>query len=115
MTGVDCCPHGLHRPAELIERLRRIPHGMFIIKTVGWCQLQAGHRGPHYSFGQASQELGSQWVRWNDAGITLVRLHKCPVAPSQDEACVLFTGHDGLHSFQIPPYETGDQDAYEET
>lgn len=96
------CPHGLRLPQHLRGEIRRIPDGAYDVSDAdeAWCDMAAGHRGPHHWEAQGNAQ-GIYWVRWSDAAAELVVLTRCralpPHDPHEDDSCLLFTGHDGPH------------------
>lgn len=98
------CPHGLRLPPHLLAELHQIPNGGYDLTDVteAWCELAAGHGGPHHWQAQGSA-AGFHWVRWSDTGTELAILPICRALPPNDPAgedwCGLFAGHAGIHDY----------------
>ena len=79
-----------------------------VVEQVYWCDLDAGHEGQHYAFGQHSRD-DEWWVRWPDGAdcpAGLLRVTGCPVESvvneeGDTEVCLLPVGHSGRHNFEF--------------
>lgn len=69
-----------------------------------WCELLAGHRGPHYALAQIADHHET-WLAWDTSGLREFRSHNgCPLEiPLAQQGmdtvlvCSLFDGHEGPH------------------
>ncbi|WTO73092.1 hypothetical protein OG867_23685 [Streptomyces sp. NBC_00209] len=71
------------------------------VDAAAQCQLPHHTVGPHYALLDEAGTATALWLRWQDAGVELSVLPDCPsTSPGQDgDACCLFTGHDGRHTW----------------
>lgn len=75
---------------------------------VSWhlgCELEPGHSGPHYAFGQTSEGHDEYWLRWDNPATTateIVALAGCPVTSDEPPrpSCTLPEGHAGGHNIE---------------
>lgn len=71
------------------------------------CVLQAHTEGPHHAYVMHldGPDTGSVWARWTgaQASPSLAVLPDCPAraALDPDEACCLYAGHPGGHSYEL--------------
>lgn len=96
-TPADLPPAG---PGDVVDPLR--------------CVLQSGHEGAHHGLarGLPLRYLGEVWASWvsGQQPSALLILGDCPAKDpdDRDEACLLFNGHAGAHSWLLTdPEEDG--------
>ncbi|GAA2263790.1 hypothetical protein GCM10010232_64640 [Streptomyces amakusaensis] len=93
LIALEFAPDGQSHPLEVATRLR--------------CGLERDHSGPHHDFVRELDGVdpGEVWARWRsgqDPG-SIAALPDCEAVnglpAGRDDACVLYAGHPGGHSF----------------
>lgn len=74
-----------------------------VVDGLNWCELEPGHEGKHYAYGQRTREH-DWWMVWDEAAARdLVVLAGCaaedPPGGWDPDPCTLFDGHPGDHGF----------------
>ncbi|MFF8959058.1 hypothetical protein [Streptomyces sp. NPDC014894] len=103
VIALEFAPGGHVHPLEVATRLR--------------CGLEREHAGPHHDFVRElddGMDPGEIWVRWESGQdpLSIAALPDCEAGnglpAGRDDACVLYAGHPGGHSFAYadPEYAT---------
>ncbi len=108
-TGpADCARSTPWSPAEA-ALLAALPAPGQDLEDRVWCELEAGHTGPHHGLGQISGPHW-WWLRWQEdhgddppARREFVSLGFCGDAGPGGVECSLPAGHVGAHSYRLRP------------
>lgn len=97
------CPARIELSDFQILWLKRRPYATQPVRPDRECQLEFRHNGPHGALGQQCDDI-EWWVRWTLSSSTVEQVAACPDIrdePGEDDACLLFEGHPGRHSFDL--------------
>jgi hypothetical protein len=100
------CPARIELSDFQVLWLRRRPFAAQPARPDHECQLEFRHPGPHGALGQQCDDI-EWWVRWTMTSSTVEQVAACPGVSEEpgdaqdDDACLLFEGHPGRHSFDL--------------
>jgi hypothetical protein len=100
------CPARIELSDHQLLWLKRRPCAAQPVRADHECQLEFRHSGPHSSLGQQSDGV-EWWIRWTMSSSAVEQVTACPGVPEEpdepheDDACLLFEGHPGRHSFDL--------------
>jgi hypothetical protein len=100
------CPARIELSDFQVLWLKRRPYAAQSVRPDHECQLEFRHHGPHGALGQQCDDI-EWWVRWTMSCSTVDQVTACPGVsdepgePQDDDACLLFEGHPGRHSFDL--------------
>jgi hypothetical protein len=97
---VRCAARADLDPAAVLWLLDR-PGSAHAFIDISVCELEAGHDGPHASFGQQCGEA-ELWIRWDGTAPRIRETARCSYDDG-DAVCLLFAEHPGRHSFELEP------------
>ena len=86
--------------------LKRRPFAVQPVRRDHECRLEFRHPGPHGALGQQCDDI-EWWIRWTMSSSTVEQVAACPGVSKEpdetddDDACLLFEGHPGRHSFDL--------------
>jgi hypothetical protein len=108
------CRKELHLTEPEHQQLRSLPDPLHALEQQVYCELEAGHAGPHMALAQ-SHGFGADetdwWFLWSPVQRQLRSVDKClhqsaDVAIDEEHGlCGLPTGHPSRHGFELedPP------------